>query len=392
MKTKAEKIRILFFVDRFGRGGIQALLANIAQTIDRASFDVEFLVLDDGEYYSLEDEIRNMGFKVHKLNGIWLRNPFDYPRYKRALKAFFAENDKYDLVHLHSSSKNFQVLRYAKKAGIQVRIAHAHSTSFHSENKIRKIVGSIFKYQLKRYSTDWFACSAEAGRWLFGSQFDYHDRRYVLKNAVDVESLCFDQKRRESKRSELGIDDDCMLIGNVARLEWVKNQDRLIDIVRCAREINDDIRLLIVGEGSLREELDAKIAAYGLEEYVHLLGFRFDVSDLMQAFDVHVMTSFVEGLPMVAVEAQASGCPVVLSGNISSEALLLRESITIPLEESNQEWAERILHCASSSKHRDTRNELIEAGFDIRTEVARLLPQPNWSLASSGESKISFAD
>ena len=82
------KIRVLYFVDRFLQGGIQTLLWNIATSIDRDSFEIEFLCLDDGKTYPMEQDLAGMGFKVTKLDGIWLDSPVSFLRYRKALDAF----------------------------------------------------------------------------------------------------------------------------------------------------------------------------------------------------------------------------------------------------------------------------------------------------------------
>ena len=92
------KIRVLYFVDRFLQGGIQTLLWNIATSIDRDSFEIEFLCLDDGKTYPMEQDLADMGFKVTKLDGIWLDSPVSFLRYRKALDAFFRSSGHFDIV------------------------------------------------------------------------------------------------------------------------------------------------------------------------------------------------------------------------------------------------------------------------------------------------------
>ena len=101
--------RVLYFVDRMLKGGIQSLVMEIVKNIDKEKVEIDFLLLDDGKKYELEDELESLGCKVYKLKGIWIRNPMDFIKYTKALDNFFKNHNDYDVVHMHSSSKNYMV-------------------------------------------------------------------------------------------------------------------------------------------------------------------------------------------------------------------------------------------------------------------------------------------
>ena len=151
-------VKVLYFVDRMLKGGIQSLVIEIVKNINKEKVQIDFLLLDDGKEYELENTLKDLGCKIYKLNGIWINTSLDFFKYKKALDNFFKEHNDYDVVHMHSSSKNYMVLKKAKKYGIPVRIAHSHNIDFQTKNQIKKIVGNIFKIYLKKYSTDYFAC------------------------------------------------------------------------------------------------------------------------------------------------------------------------------------------------------------------------------------------
>ena len=125
-----DNTKVLYFVDRMLRGGIQSFLIENIKHMDRKNLDIEFLLLDDGNKYELEDVLKDLGIKVHKLEGIWIRKPIDYIKYSKAVDSFFSNHHDYKLVHLHASSKNFMILKKAKKYGIKIRIAHSHNIEF----------------------------------------------------------------------------------------------------------------------------------------------------------------------------------------------------------------------------------------------------------------------
>ena len=116
-----KKIKILYFVDRMLKGGIQSLVLEIVNNIDKKCFQIDFLLLDDGKEYDLERTLRKLGCNVYKLKGVWINTPFDYIKYYRSMNQFFkTTGNDYDIVHMHSSSKNFMVLKLAKKNGIKI--------------------------------------------------------------------------------------------------------------------------------------------------------------------------------------------------------------------------------------------------------------------------------
>ena len=163
----SEKIKVLYFVDRLRHGGIQQLLIEILKNIDKTKIQMDVLVFNDGITYPLEDEVKKLGVNLYKING-WIKTPLSYIKQKKVLDEFYKEHNDYNVVHLNSSSKNFLLLKEAKKFGIPIRIAHAHNVGFQTKNKVKILVGNILKNALIKNATDYFACSKTAGEWLFG--------------------------------------------------------------------------------------------------------------------------------------------------------------------------------------------------------------------------------
>lgn len=114
-------------------------------------------------------------------------------------------------------------------------------------------------------------------------------------------------------RSSLGLSEDCLLIGTVGRLTAAKNHCRLVQAMDKVVAIVPNTHAVIVGKGDLESNIRAEIERLQLSKHVHLLGNRSDVADLLNAFDLFVLSSDREGHPLSALEAQAAGCPVVLT-------------------------------------------------------------------------------
>ncbi len=360
-----EKIKVLYFIDRMRHGGIQQFAVEIVKNMDKNKCEIEFLLLDDGQTYPLEEVLRELRVKFYKLKGVWFRTPLDIFKQKRALENFFREHHAYKVVHMHSSSKNFMVLKMAKKYGIKVRIAHSHNIGFQSKNKLKIMLGNLFKKPLKKYATHYFACSKLAGKWLFDGE-----SVKIVHNAVDYEKFKFHQGRRDELRKELGIEES-LVIGNVGRFTNQKNHAFLIDIFEQIHRQNEKAVLMLVGIGEKEQEIRDKVEKLGLTECVKFMGFCKNTNELFWCMDVFLMPSLYEGLPVVGVEAQCTGLPCFMSKDVITEEAKIAENVQfVSLEKSAREWAEIILK--SNLSRRDTYEELKQAGYLIEQTVEEL--------------------
>lgn len=365
------KIRILYFADRLLRGGIQSFLIDYIEHMDPEKVEAELLVLDDGRRYELEDRLEADGVPVHKLNGVWIKKPSDFPAYLNALEEFFARHHDYDVVHMNSSSKNMFVLRKAEKYGIPVRIAHSHSTGFQSHKAADRLFGNLLKIPLRKVSTHYFACSESAGAWMFGRKNVEDGRVRIVRNAIDAERFRFDARKREKMRKELDVR-DLFVVGNVGRFTPPKNHRFLIRVFHEIHKICPASCLLLAGDGPLRNELEKTAASLGLADCVRFLGFREDREDVLLATDVFVFPSLYEGFPVTMVEAQASGLPCVVSEAVPEEAFLTDLVEFVPLASGPREWADRVLRFRHGFERRDRSEQIKTAGYDIHDSAKRL--------------------
>lgn len=359
----SKKVKILYFVDRMLRGGIQTFVIENMKHMDRNKVQIDYLLLDDGVKYELEDTLKEMGSNVYKLNGVWLRKPTDYFNYFKKIDKFFKEHHDYKVVHLHSSSKNFYVLKSAKKYGIPVRIAHSHNIGFQSKSKLQIMIGNLCKPLLKKYATDYFACSKLAGEWLFGKENVENGKVKIIHNAVDYQKFKMNEEVRNSIRKELNIEDK-LVIGHVGRFTNQKNHTFLIDIFNEIHKKNSNSVLMLVGIGEKEDEIKEKVKKLEIEQNVLFMGFQDNVNELMWAMDVFLMPSLYEGLPVVGVEAQATGMPCFMSKDVVTDEVKITESVKfISLNETAEKWAEEILN--SDLERKDTRDDLKKAGYFI---------------------------
>ncbi len=349
-----EPIRVLHILQRMEAGGTQALLMNLYRKIDRRKLQFDFLVVyKEKQFY--DDEIEKMGGHVYKLS---FREDLNLLKFKKDLSVFFKHHSEYKIVHCHAYTIGYFCLKEAKKYGVPVRIAHSHSNSM--TNDYKRYFKRIMQYLYTIYSTDLFACSEEAGKYLFlNKQFD------VLKNAIDSYQFISNSNSRYLIRKELKIE-NCFVVGHVGRFKPEKNHVFLIDTFCEIKQKKHNSKLLLIGNGDPTEELQNYILKKGISNDVIILTNRNDMSQLYQAMDVFIFPSKYEGLGIVAIEAQAAGIPVLCSEGLPPETNITPLYKKIKLSDGAKKWADIALDMGQNlNSHSNMQQYIIDAGFDI---------------------------
>ena len=269
-------------------GGVESVVMNYYRNIDRDKIQFHFLCDEDSTDIPY-DEIEKLGGKVIVIP------PYQKLfKYQKELYKIFKENN-YKIVHSHINALSVFPLRIAKKAGVPIRIAHSHSTSNKKEWK-KNILKMILRPFSKLYANNYFACTEYAGKWLFGKKVVERKELNVINNAIDLKKFEFNENTREDLRKELGIKEDVLVIGHVGRFMKQKNHEFLIDVFEKAIKQDDNIYLILVGQGPLEDKIKEMAKEKGIENKILFLGQRNDVNKLYQAMDIFVLPSLYEGL------------------------------------------------------------------------------------------------
>lgn len=348
-------IRILQVVTYMGRGGLETMLMNYYRNIDRSKVQFDFLVHRDFEA-DYDKDILSLGGKIYHVSRLvpWSKV------YKNELCRFFIEHPEYKIVHVHQDCLSSVALQCAEKSGIPVRIAHSHNSN--QDKNLKYLIKKYYMKKIPKYATDLFACSSDAGNWMFNG----HDYK-ILTNAIDTKKYKYSASVAEQVKTEFGIGKNDLVIGHVGRFNPQKNHVFLIDVFAECVKLNPEAKLLLVGDGAGKAKIQEKIKKLGIDKKVIFAGIRSDVERLLQAMDVFVFPSLYEGLPVTMVEAQAAGLPCVISDKVPEECIMTEGLVAVKsLSDSVENWAECILS-KKDTVRQDVSNDIKNRGFDIKS-------------------------
>lgn len=360
--------RILHMTPPIINNGVYKYIFNHLEYIDRERYQFAFLTRN-AKALEATEECEKYGFDIQSFCNTERNNE---EKLRQEITSILRQG--YDVVHLHTSFwRGFLIEQIAMELKIPKVIVHSHSTWVDvADDKRREDILRIHnEYKEKfdfRYATDVCACSRPAGDWLYGKQIP-RERIQILPNAIDVEKYRFRSEIRKNLREKLGLKDK-IVIGNVGRYCYQKNQSFLIKVFAKAREYNKKLFLMLIGEGELQNELKKQIVEMGLKDDICCLKWQENIFDYFQVMDVFCLPSLFEGLPITSVEAQAAGLKCFLSDTISTEAKVTNLGVFLPLEE--EIWTEQLAHSVSAERRERKEAEIEKAGYDIRTAVKKL--------------------
>lgn len=364
MEKMNKPIRIAHIIGKWVGGGVEAVIMNYYRHINKEKIQFDFICDTDSVQIPYEE--------IHKLGGrVFLISPYQkLIQYQKDLRLLLKRNH-YKIIHSHINTLSIFPMYAAKRIGIPIRIAHSHSTTNKKEIK-KNLIKSILRHFSKLFPTNYICCSELAGRYLFGNKIYDRGKVTLLNNAIDLERFVFNENTREKKRKELQIEEDQIVIGHIGRFVKQKNHKGLLEIFSEIHRMNDKTVLLFIGQGPLEAEIKDDVERLQLSSYVRFLGQRGDANELYQAFDVFLLPSLYEGLPVVGVEAQAAGLLCFLSDDMTRETKVLETTQFLSLEESPTVWAKTILHHVENFCRLNASKEITEKGFNIQQEAIYL--------------------
>jgi glycosyltransferase involved in cell wall biosynthesis len=317
-----EKVKILQIITKADWAGAQRIVYEICKLAkEDTRIEMEVAV---GEKGILEEKLRNeLGITVHTIkNLIHPIKPFVDLKGYRELKNLIKQNN-YDVVHCHSTKAGILGRLAASKLKTDkiIYTVHGYWAILQYEGIKRKLATLINRYLAKKTTDLVLISKSDIGlskKMKIGNEAKYR----LIYNKITVEK---DKIKKGVLRKELNLDQDIKIIGNVSRVDNPKNPFLFVNIAKEYLKNNDNVLFVWVGDGRLKEQAINYVKKLNLEDKVKFIGFRENGIDYMNDFDLLLLTSNSEGVPITILEAIELNIPI-LSTDVGGIKEIIGES------------------------------------------------------------------
>ena len=367
---RQKKTKVLEILHSLNAGGIETFIVNFLKArndSERKSIKIDIWTLcnDKGQYF--DNAVIEQGCRIIRPKIVRWTNILHRPLCFFYLAYILLRYGPYDVVHLHLHSTGALFVLLLRIFRVRKIILHSHNTSETGAGRLWKMIYPSLSSFLSKYADIRCACSAEAGKELFGSL-----PVKIVPNGIDTAKFAFNAEIRTKKRKELAISNGTFAVGIAGRLMEQKNHSFLLDVFKEILKIRQDSVLLIAGDGPLQEMLQNKAEMLGISKNIRFLGVRNDIAELYQSFDCFVLPSIYEGFGIVCIEAQAAGLPCIVSDAVPKSAAITN-TLRLSLIDSPENWARQIIDFSGKTERKDRSGIICEKGFDRRNTSKMLI-------------------
>ena len=304
-------------------GGLQQVVVNLCRAIDHDIFDVSVLCLRrQGEFV---EEVRETGAKIFSLP--LQKNRTDYFSFVKVAKIL--RDEQIEVIHTHNTQPFIDATLASFFSGVKRRVHTDHARDFPDKWRymLAEHIMSYFSYRV-------VGVSEHTSANLMSYEKISPKKIRTIENGIDGSRYDIQVDVKEKKK-ELGINPHSPVIGLGVRLSEQKGITYLLQAMPQVISAVPDIQLLIAGQGALEQSLRQEVLDLGIKPHVQFLGPRLDIASLLHVFDVYVLPSLWEGLPMVLLEAMAAGCPVIATevGGVARAVEHESNGLLVPAED-----------------------------------------------------------
>jgi len=356
-------IRVLHVVPDMAYGGVEKVVLNYFEQLDHKKYKFDYVTHGTVENY--HQDLVDQGSTLFYFKTI---GNLGYSRYKKQVKEQL-NLENYDIIHIHTGHLVGLYAKVFRDLGARKVICHAHITE--CVNPKHSVFMPILRFLSTCNSDCFIACGEDAGKFCFGNA-KYH----LLPNGINYDlyrMVTEDDVRRVKK--ELGIEDSSFIIGHVGHFSKQKNHDFIVRLIDEYKYVYPDAKFVLVGDGPLKESIEQAILRN--HNSVVFTGVRKDIPVLMKMFDVFILPSLYEGLPVVSIEAQAAGTPCLISDTVD-KSLNIGIGLTtfLPINDSYKSWI-TALETKRNNKYTSVDsntiyNALFKYGYDIVSSAVKL--------------------
>lgn len=353
-----------------GAGGISKLTVTIQRLLNPQKVRFDYLVFRNRKEF-LEDQAIALGGRKQIIDTENLHNEAIkfVKKFKGMVNLF--RKEKYDVVHVDASTPyDVMVALAAKVAGIRTIVLHSHNDDFQKSKPLRDAFMPLYKVIMLFAVTDYFTISEKAAQFMFPKSILRKKKYQLVRNGIDTDEFLFSEEDRKKVRIELGVEDK-VVVGHIGRFVYQKNHEFILRTFAEYHKTNPNSVLLLVGEGELLDSMKNLARELDVFDEVIFYGVTHDVRKVLLAMDVFIFPSRFEGLGIAAIEAQANGLLTLCADSIVEEVNVTDRFVRVHGWDSKY-WAEQIAKNLKKSRESDCKQQIIEAGYDIKRTVQQL--------------------
>lgn len=364
-------MKVLQVISSMNTGGMQTSIMNNFKVLSKFGIIFDFIVFEEKEQF-FEKEIKELGgtiFKITSRRKNLLKNRME-------LEKFFKENKGvYKSVEFHQGITYYLPLKLASKYKWKNKIIRNHGIDRNFLKRLHIINEIYIKRKICKLGDVYTSCNMELNNHLFTKQIIENNKVKFIPNSIDTQIYKFNETIRESIRKHYGITDKDLILGHVGLFNEVKNHKFLLEVFKKLSENkNSNYKLMLVGDGELRYNIEDYIKENNLQSKVILVGNVNNVQHYLHSMDIFLFPSIFEGLPMSLIEAQASGLPLVVSNNITRKIKLSDKCYFLSIDDS-EEWVRfisRNIKVNNSKERLRTNNDISKSIFDSYNSVVAM--------------------
>ncbi|MEM6641574.1 MAG: glycosyltransferase [Bacteroidota bacterium] len=357
--------KILMTIRQGEVGGGESHVFDLSTNLDQKLYDPHVLAFTDG---ALIQNLKKKGIKTHV---IYTKVPFDV-RVRKQVKAYIQENN-IEMVHAHGTRAASNSLHVANKLGLPI-LYTVHGWSFNDNQ-------STLKHKLRIASERYITrkvnqtINVSEGNQNAGKKYIRDFNSVIINYGISFERFN-PNLDKTALRKEFGFEDDEIWVGFIARITYQKDPLTTLKAFKAASSKNEKLRLLMVGEGDMQEEVDAFIEKNKLHNVVKRMGFQSRVPDLLTAVDIFTLVSRWEGLPIGLLESMAMKSAIIASKvDGTKEFLSHGENGFLVEKEDVEHLTDCLLKLAESEELREKFGEAVHALARKKFGVDRMVTE-----------------
>lgn len=323
-----KKIKVLQVIPSFNVGGAEGLVLTYLRNYDSSCMDMKAVSFYASSGSIYDKIIKNENLPVVYLNKKSSLDILFLKQLKEEIKKFNP-----DVIHTHMSA-----LKYVVMAGTLDRpIFHTiHSEVLTDAGIYDRLIN---RFLFKKYKVTPIAL--HEGLKTDINRYYRCTNTVVISNGIDIDKF----RNGTNIRDELGINMEAFVLCHVGSFSYPKNHKFLIEILKKVLEYKPDSYLILVGKGTLEENIRELVLEKGLEERVLFLGNRSDIHNVLKSSDVFVFPSLYEGFGIAVLEAEASSIPIVVSDRVPKNICVSANIKRLSLDASIDNWCEAVIEC-----------------------------------------------